>query len=69
LRPEDPGIKLKYIQAPGIVNKGGEVKTVFFILIPAGKIHSLKTDVHLQLISGNKIIQTVTTTFVGPLNN
>jgi cytochrome c oxidase accessory protein FixG len=69
LRPEDPGIKLKYIQAPGIVNKGGEVKTVFFILIPAGKIHSLKTDVRLQLISGNKIIQTVTTTFVGPLNN
>ncbi|SHN14142.1 cytochrome c oxidase accessory protein CcoG [Mucilaginibacter sp. OK098] len=69
LRPEDPGIKLKYIQAPGIAGKGGEVKAVFFILIPANKIRSLKTDVRLELISGNKIIQTVTTTFVGPLNN
>jgi len=69
LKPEDPAILLKYIQAPGVVDRGSEVKTVFFILIPAHKIKALKTDVRLQLISANKIIQTVTTTFVGPLNN
>ncbi|WP_428329488.1 cytochrome c oxidase accessory protein CcoG [Mucilaginibacter sp.] len=69
LKPEDKYVKIKYIQAPGIAGKGSEVKTVFFILIPAAKINALKTDVRLQLISGNKIIQTVTTTFVGPLNN
>jgi cytochrome c oxidase accessory protein FixG len=69
IKPEDPAIKIKYIQAPGIVTKGNDIKTVFFIIIPASKIHALKTDVRLQLISGNKIIQTVTTTFVGPINN
>jgi cytochrome c oxidase accessory protein FixG len=69
LKPEDPDVKIKYIQAPGMVAKGSDVKTVFFVLIPANKLQSLKTDVRLQLISGNKIIQTVTTTFVGPVNN
>jgi cytochrome c oxidase accessory protein FixG len=69
LRPEDPNIKLKYIQAPGVVGKGSDIKVMFFVLIPANKIREVKTDVRLQLISGNKIIQTVTTTFVGPLNN
>jgi cytochrome c oxidase accessory protein FixG len=69
LRAEDPAIQIKYIQAPGIVTKGNEVKTVFFILIPLSKIHSFKTEVRLQLISGNKLIQTVTTEFVAPANN
>ena len=69
LKAEDPAILIKYIQAPGIITKGNEVKAVFFILIPASKITSFKTDVRLQLRSGDQIIQTVTTTFVAPLNN
>jgi cytochrome c oxidase accessory protein FixG len=69
LKAEDPAILIKYIQAPGIVTKGNEVKAVFFILIPVSKLTSLKTDVRLQLRSGNQILQTVTTTFVAPLNN
>jgi cytochrome c oxidase accessory protein FixG len=69
IRPEDAAIKIKYIQKPGIVNKGDETKAIFFVLIPAGKIHTFKTDVRLQLISDNKIIQTVTTSFVGPTND
>ncbi len=69
LRAEDPAIKIKFIQAPGTAKQGNDVKTVFFVYIPANKIHALETDVRLQLISDNKIIQTVTTTFVGPLKN
>jgi cytochrome c oxidase accessory protein FixG len=69
LKAADPNILIRYIQAPGIAVKGSDVKAVFFILIPASKITSLKTDVKLQLLSDNKIIQTVTTSFVGPLNN
>jgi len=68
LKPEDPDIKIKYIQAPGTITKGNDMKTVFFVLIPANKIRSFKTDVRLQLISGNKVIQTVTTEFVAPFN-
>jgi polyferredoxin len=69
LNPEDPSIKIKYIQAPVRMGKGGETKTVFFIIMPASKIHAAKTDVRLQLISNKKIIQTVSTTFVGPVND
>jgi cytochrome c oxidase accessory protein FixG len=69
LKPENPSVKIKYIQAPGAVAKGNSVKTVFFVIIPAKDIHSAKTDVRLQLITGNKIIQTVSTNFVGPIND
>lgn len=68
LKAEDPDVKIKYIQAPGVVAKGGETKSVFFVYIPAAKIKSLKTDVRLQLVTGGKVVQTVTTTFVGPVN-
>jgi cytochrome c oxidase accessory protein FixG len=69
IRPEDPAIKIKYIQAPGEIDKGESVKTVFFVIINAVSIHQAKTDVKLQLITGNKIVQTVSTTFVGPVND
>jgi cytochrome c oxidase accessory protein FixG len=69
ITPEDPSISIKYIQAPVSMGKGGETKPVFFIIIPASEIHAAKTMVRLQLISNNKIIQTVSTTFVGPVND
>jgi cytochrome c oxidase accessory protein FixG len=69
LKAEDPSIKIKYIQAPTGVGKGASVKTVFFVIIPAKNIHHAKTDVQLQLICDHKIIQTVSTNFVGPIND
>ncbi|MDB5005538.1 MAG: ccoG [Mucilaginibacter sp.] len=69
LKAEDPAIKIKYIQAPAIIKKGEETKAVFFVMIPAKNIRSPKTEVRLQLLLGNKIIQTVTTSFVGPISD
>ncbi|MGZ3821727.1 MAG: cytochrome c oxidase accessory protein CcoG, partial [Mucilaginibacter sp.] len=69
LNPEDPAVKIKYIQAPGAIGKGGSTKTVFFIIVPSAKIHSAKTDIRIQLISDHKIIQTVNTAFIGPIND
>ncbi|MDR3695968.1 cytochrome c oxidase accessory protein CcoG [Mucilaginibacter sp.] len=68
LRADDPSVKIKYIQAPGVMEKEGSVKAVFFVMIPASKIHTAKTDVHLQLIVGNRVVKTVETEFVGPIN-
>jgi len=68
LKADDPSIKIQYIQAPGVMEKQGSVKAVFFVLIPASKIHTAKTDVHLQLVVDNKVVKTVTTEFVGPIN-
>jgi cytochrome c oxidase accessory protein FixG len=69
IKADDPSIKIKYIQAPGTIAYGGSTKIVFFIMVPASKIKAYKTDINLQLINNNKVLQTVTTTFVGPIND
>ncbi|WP_369829193.1 cytochrome c oxidase accessory protein CcoG [Mucilaginibacter sp. OK268] len=67
--PADPVIKVKYIQAPGEVNAGGSAKTVFFLMIADKDIKAEKTEVKINLVFNNRIIQTVSTTFVGPSND
>ncbi|HEY9195202.1 MAG TPA: cytochrome c oxidase accessory protein CcoG [Mucilaginibacter sp.] len=69
ITPAEPGIKIKYIQAPGVVGKGEMIKTIFFVMLPASRIHAAKTDIRLQLISGRRVMGTVNTTFVGPVND
>ena len=69
IRPEDPDIKLKYIQAPTKMASGADMKMVFFINVPADKIHTGQMKVRLQLITDNKVIQTVKASFVGPIND
>ncbi|CAN5175090.1 cytochrome c oxidase accessory protein CcoG [soil metagenome] len=69
IKTDDPAIKVKYIQAPGTVPAGGSVKTVFFLLIPASRIHAAKTDVKLSLMLDKKVQKTISTSFVGPIND
>jgi len=69
IKATDPAIKIKYIQSPGAVEKGGAVKVVFFVMMPAAAIQSPKTTVKLQLLNGNKVLQTESTSFIGPINN
>ncbi|SEP44604.1 cytochrome c oxidase accessory protein CcoG [Mucilaginibacter sp. OK283] len=69
IQPNDPAIKIKYIQTPGKIAAGSSVKTVFFLMIPATHIKSAKTDVKINLVLNNKVIQTVSTAFVGPPND
>ncbi|RWY54391.1 cytochrome c oxidase accessory protein CcoG [Mucilaginibacter gilvus] len=69
IQPVDPAVKVNYIQAPGTVGGGTSVKTVFFLLIPESRIHKAKTTVSLQLIQNHKVMQTVKTAFVGPVND
>ncbi len=69
INAEDPAIKIRYIQAPGVIKKGEETKAVFFVLIPGKNIQAPKTDVKLQLMSEGNVIQTISTSFVGPMND
>lgn len=69
IRSDDPSIVIKYIQVPEVIDKGGMIKTMFFVMIPASHIHAAKTDVHVQLFTGHQLKQTVNTTFVGPIND
>jgi cytochrome c oxidase accessory protein FixG len=69
IKATDPAIKIKYIQSPGNIEKGGSIKVVFFVMMPSDNIHSPKTSVKLQLLSGNKVLDTENTSFIGPINN
>jgi len=69
LRSEDPAFKIEYIQSVKSIAAGESVKAMFFVITPASRIHAVETDVKLQLVSGDKIAQTVSTTFVGPIND
>ncbi|MBS1502575.1 MAG: cytochrome c oxidase accessory protein CcoG [Bacteroidetes bacterium] len=63
---QDPDVKIKYIQAPGVLGKESSTKIVFFLMLPAKKIHAAKTDIKLDVVEHNKVLNTIKTTFVGP---
>lgn len=69
IQPLDPAVKVRYIQQPGRIAAGSSAKTVFFLLVPASHIHAPKTDLKISLVLNNKVIQTVSTAFVGPPND
>nr|WP_294945283.1 cytochrome c oxidase accessory protein CcoG [uncultured Mucilaginibacter sp.] len=69
IKATDPGIKIKYIQAPGAIERGTSVKVVFFVMVPAKVIYTPKTTIALQLISGGKVLETEDTSFLGPTIN
>ncbi|MFA6248387.1 MAG: cytochrome c oxidase accessory protein CcoG [Mucilaginibacter sp.] len=64
----DPEVKIKYLQAPGVLEKEGSAKAVFFLMIPAGSIHKAKTDIAIKVMQQNKVLATINTTFIGPVN-
>lgn len=65
----DPSIKIQYIQAAKTVGKGSMAKVVFFVMVPASHIRSAKTAIELRLYNGRQLKQTVSTSFVGPIND
>ncbi|MBS1530747.1 MAG: cytochrome c oxidase accessory protein CcoG [Bacteroidetes bacterium] len=63
---DDPDVKIKYIQAPGILGKESSTRIVFFLMLPQSKIHAAKTDIELNVVEHDKVLNTIKTTFVGP---
>ncbi|PJJ83540.1 cytochrome c oxidase accessory protein CcoG [Mucilaginibacter auburnensis] len=61
-------IKIKYVQAPAVLDSAASAKAVFFIMIPEAQIKTPKTQVTLNVMQGDKIINNITTTFIGPVN-
>jgi cytochrome c oxidase accessory protein FixG len=68
IKSDDPDIRIKYIQTPGTITRGASGKAVFFIMIPLKKLNAAKTDIRLQLWDGQRLIETVSTAFIGPIN-
>ncbi|GAA4310057.1 cytochrome c oxidase accessory protein CcoG [Mucilaginibacter gynuensis] len=65
---DDPAVRIKYIQAPGILKKEETSKIVFFLLIPEANIRSAKTDITLHIMQNKTDAGSISTTFIGPVN-
>jgi cytochrome c oxidase accessory protein FixG len=63
---DDPQVKIKYIQAPGALSKESSTKAVFFLMLPVKSIRATKTDIKLKVVEQNKVLNTISTTFIGP---
>ena len=63
---DDPQVKIKYIQAPGALNKESSTKAIFFLMLPTTSIRATKTDIKLKVVKENKVLNTISTTFIGP---
>jgi hypothetical protein len=63
---EDPAVKVKYIQAPGTLGKASSTRAVFFLMMPTKRIRATKTEIKLNVVENNKILNTINTTFIGP---
>lgn len=64
----DPSVKIKYVQAPGMIEQEGSGKAVFFLMVPASHIHSAKTDIKINVVLNHQLLETISTTFIGPIN-
>ena len=50
-----------------LVNKDSKTESEFFILIPQSEITERKTRLLVSIYSGDKKLETVKTTFLGPI--
>lgn len=66
LVPADPSVKVKYIQAPGRLGKESSTKAVFFLMLPTKQIRAAKTDIKLNVVDHGKVLNSISTTFIGP---
>jgi cytochrome c oxidase accessory protein FixG len=66
LLTDDPQVKIKYIQAPGALTKESSTKAIFFLMLPATSIRATKTDIKLKVVKGDKVLNIISTSFIGP---
>jgi len=64
---QDANIKIKYVQAPAMVDSAAAAKAVFFIMIPEKQLNKPSTEVILNVMQGDKIIDNIKTNFIGPV--
>ncbi|MGI4805370.1 MAG: cytochrome c oxidase accessory protein CcoG [Janthinobacterium lividum] len=69
IKPDDPKVKIQYIQNVTKVAGGESVKVTFFIIVPQNAVKEYKSELGFKLVSGSKVIDQFTTTFMAPPNS
>lgn len=67
--PENPAVKIQYIQKQDTIAYGGIAKLTFFVILPQNEIKKYKSVVKFKLIANDKIADRFETTFIGPPND
>ncbi|MDF2438687.1 MAG: ccoG [Bacteroidota bacterium] len=67
LKLKDGSGLIKMIGKDVVINKESKAETSFFIYLPKDQIKKRKTDLSVDIYSGNKKLETVKTTFLGPV--
>lgn len=68
LRISQPDAQLRYVQPLTTVPPGELAKTMFFISLPAATLHDASTDLHIDVLSGDAVIDELDTRFLGPVH-
>jgi len=58
---------IQLVGKPIVVPKGSKAETAFFIFLPKKDIKDRKTELTIGLYSGSEKLETISTTFLGPL--
>jgi polyferredoxin len=67
LKLKDRRGEIKMIGKDIVINKVSKAESSFFIILPKEAIHDRKTSVLVHVYSGKEKLQTVKTTFLGPI--
>ncbi len=68
LKSANPKVRIEFISKPEELKKGEAAKITFFVFYPQKEIKKYKTDISFEIISGNKLVDEVETTFIAPPN-
>lgn len=68
LSPAEKGTKIQFIRKEELLQKGESIKLTFFVIRPQKEISKYKSEIQLKVLSGGKLLQTVSTTFIAPPN-
>ncbi len=66
IRPDNPKIKIQYIQKENKIEGGSSLKLTFFVIMPPHEIKNHKSDISFKLLTNGKVIDTFKTTFIAP---
>jgi cytochrome c oxidase accessory protein FixG len=65
----NPDVKIKFVQKHEVIEKEGSANVVFFLVMPQKQIKDFETHVTIQVKQGDKVLNSINTTFIGPPNN
>lgn len=68
IKAADPAAKIQFIQKVNTLAKGSTTKLTFFIVRPQKGILKYKSDIILNVFSGQEVIEEIETTFIAPPN-